>query len=246
MPVRIGGLWGVSPADPQEGPRRALEAHLSRSVGAPLVVSITDNRRTMLSIRREGALRRVRLHHMFLDAPEGVLDAVGRYLSHGEEGAGRSIDTFIAENQHRIHRRRVPRRPWATRGRVFDLSAVLASLVGRYFPAMAPVAVTWGRSASGLRTSSRRRTIRMGTYYLDEALIRIHPALDQAWVPLYFLEWVLYHELLHHVVPMPVINGRRCYHTEEFRTRELAFEDYTRARDWERRNLRRLLASRDG
>jgi hypothetical protein len=45
---------------------------------------------------------------------------------------------------------------------------------------------------------------------------------------------------------MPVVDGRRCYHTPEFRARELAFDDYARAREWERRNLRRLIASRDG
>ncbi len=84
----------------------------------------------------------------------------------------------------------------------------------------------------------------MGTYLIDERIIRIHPALDQPFVPRYFVEWVVYHEMLHHVVPMPVVNGRRVYHSDEFRDLERRFDDFERARAWEEAHLTRLISSR--
>jgi hypothetical protein len=74
-------------------------------------------------------------------------------------------------------------------------------------------------------------------------LIRIHPALDQSWVPRYFVEYIVYHEMLHHVIPMPERNGRRQLHTPEFRARERAFAHFERALAWERRHVHRLLRS---
>ena len=84
----------------------------------------------------------------------------------------------------------------------------------------------------------------MGLYLIDEQLIRIHPALDQAFVPRYFVEWVVYHEMLHHVIPMPMVNGRRVYHSPEFRARERDYADFERAREWEETHLSQLISSR--
>jgi hypothetical protein len=73
-------------------------------------------------------------------------------------------------------------------------------------------------------------------------VIRIHPLLDQPFVPRWFLEYVLYHEMLHSVVPEETdAAGRRRVHTEEFYRREKAFPRYRRARRWEDENLARFL-----
>jgi hypothetical protein len=73
-------------------------------------------------------------------------------------------------------------------------------------------------------------------------VIRIHPLLDQPFVPRWFLEYVLYHEMLHSVVPEEVDStGRRRIHTQEFYRRERAFPRYHRARRWETENLARCL-----
>src|SRR5256885_13374915 len=52
---------------------------------------------------------------------------------------------------------------------------------------------------------------------------------------------VLYHEMLHSVVPDKLLrNGRRRVHTEEFNRRERQFRRYHRARRWEEQNLARF------
>ena len=81
----------------------------------------------------------------------------------------------------------------------------------------------------------------MGSYSVEDRLIRIHPALDRWFVPRYFLEWIVFHEMLHQVHDIPVVGGRRQFHTPEFLAEEKQFEGYERARAWERENLDRIL-----
>lgn len=222
----------------------ALEARLAKQLGAPLALTVTDNRRTMLSIRRVGGVRHVRLHHMFAVAPDEVLDAVSRYLAHGDRRAGAAIDAYVRSNAHRIRREAMTATNHRVAGRAHDLGEILAELIERYCPDAEPVTITWGRQGASSRRA-RLRTIRMGTYLYEHRVIRIHPALDQSWVPRHFVAWVVFHELLHHVTPAPEVGGRRCHHTPAFRAREATFHDRDRALEWERRNVRRLIASRD-
>ena len=66
--------------------------------------------------------------------------------------------------------------------------------------------------------------------------------LDAAFVPGWFIEYVVYHEMLHSVVPdEPGLNGKRKVHTDEFNRRERQFHFYRRARQWENENLARFL-----
>jgi hypothetical protein len=235
---------GGSP--PAHDARTVLERKLSASLGAPLIVTVTDNRRTMVSIQKKRGISHVRVHHMFSDAPAEIVEALGRYLGRGDRFASRLIDRYIAANQTRIRTDCPSRRTLRPRGTYFDLQEIQRSLSDRYFQGRVWLDITWGRKSAHRQHGHARHTIRMGTYFIEEQLIRIHPALDQAFVPRYFLEWVVYHEMLHHVVPMPEINGRRVYHSNEFRLRERMFEQYERARTWERDNLRRLIATRHG
>jgi len=124
-------------------------------------------------------------------------------------------------------------------GRYHDLDAILADLRARYFPNCAEVRVRWGRWSG----RARPRSMRFGAYLPDSRLIRIHPALDQAFVPGYFVEFIVYHELLHHLIPPVRVNGRYQIHSRTFRQRERAFPAYAEAMAWRQQSLRRLLQS---
>jgi hypothetical protein len=125
------------------------------------------------------------------------------------------------------------------RGRYHDLDAILADLRARYFPNCAEVKICWGRWSG----RARPRSIRFGAYVPDSQSIRIHPALDQAFVPGYFVEFIVYHELLHHVMPPLCVNGRYQIHSRAFHQRERAFPAYAEAVAWRKQSLRRLLQS---
>jgi hypothetical protein len=131
----------------------------------------------------------------------------------------------------------VPTSPHA--GRYYDLEAIKQELCARYFPDGTDVTIAWGRWSG----RARPRSMRFGVYLPAARQIRIHPALDQDFVPRYFVEFIIYHELLHHVIPPVRVNGRYHIHPAAFRQRERTFPRYAEAVAWRQRHLRRLLAS---
>ncbi len=225
-----------------EARARALAARLSEVIGSPVRLHVTDNRHTVLSSKRTADRFIVRAHHMFLRGDAATWDALGRYLSSGRKPAARAVDAFVAAHRHLLSPARARVAPVRARGRVHDLEAIRDALAAQYFGGPLDVRITWGRApaSSGRK---RRRSIQLGLYTPEERLIRIHPRLDQAWVPDFFVESIVFHEMLHHVTPPVHVGGRRCVHTRAFRARERLFAKYEDARRWEEMNLDRLLAA---
>ena len=128
-----------------------------------------------------------------------------------------------------------------TRGKVHDLASIYDDLNSRCFGDSIKAQITWGpRRVPGNR-KYMRTSIKMGSYSVDDQLIRIHPSLDRKFVPRFFVEYIVYHEMLHQKHRIPVVGGRRQFHTPEFLAEEVTFECYDRARWWERENIDRIL-----
>jgi len=87
----------------------------------------------------------------------------------------------------------------------------------------------------------RRRSIKMGSFAVEDRVIRIHPLLDQADVPDYFIAWIVFHEMLHGKHDVVRKGRRRIFHSAAFIADERAYPDSERAAAWERANLDRLL-----
>lgn len=220
-------------------PRLAvLEKAIAEVAGVEVEVILTENRRTMISTRRRGSVLVVRLHRMFLRAGPTVIHALARYLSRSDVRASRLVSEFIESQRGQVQAGRPPKLREA--GHHHDLRAIFDDVNRAEFGgAIEGVAITWGKY--GTKKRNRRRSIRLGTYTRDEKLVRIHPALDASWVPGFFVRYIVFHELLHHVEPEIERPGRTEFHTPRFRDRERRYHDYVRALTWERENLGRLL-----
>ena len=97
-------------------------------------------------------------------------------------------------------------------------------------------------AAANAKTRLRRSVSRaLATYNYDTRTIRVSPVLDAPFVPAYVLQWVVYHELLHHLLPVTRSGGRFRYHTHQFRLYERAFRQYEEAKKWEKEHLEQLL-----
>jgi hypothetical protein len=226
-----------------EGARQALERRLAAAFHRPIQLAITDNRRRMITYTDAAGTLRLRLHLMFLGAPDPVLHSLVRYVCEDAREASQQLGEFIQANSHRIRASRVVLGPLRTRGRVHDLVGILGQVNDAYFgSSITDVLITWGRRSRP--RSGQRTAIKLGSYSATERLIRMHPALDQEWVPRYFVAYVVFHELLHHLLPGELRRGRMVLHSAEFLRREAEFRHYERALDWERRHLPRLLRSR--
>ena len=169
-----------------------LEAALAREAKRPVCLTVTENRSVLLSFRKDEASVLVRLHRMFLHAPITVVRAVARGLARRSRKADGAVRRFMNENLHRVQKVKRPLPPLVTAGRVHDLTRIFERLNRRFFRAGLEVPMTWGRGSG----RARRGGLTFGSYDPVLGLIRIHPVLDRSDVPLYFLESVVYHEML--------------------------------------------------
>lgn len=127
-------------------------------------------------------------------------------------------------------------------GRVYNLRKIFRRLNGIYFDGGVRARVEWGRAVSKRVQRSRE----FGAYYYEDRLIRIHPVLDQAWVPLHVVESILHHEMCHQVCSERKIGDRTIAHTPEFRRKEKEYTFHAEANDWLDRHLKNLLRPRQG
>jgi hypothetical protein len=124
-------------------------------------------------------------------------------------------------------------------GRHFNLREIFDKLNERYFAnRLKNYQIIWGRK----RRERPTYEIVFGTIQECDRLIRIHPLLDRAFIPRWFIEYVVYHEMCHAVVPDRYTkSGKRIVHHEAFFERERRFHWFKRAKRWEQENLGRFL-----
>lgn len=221
--------------------REHWQSWLMTQLSAPVRLVWTDNRTVMLSVKaRAPRGYHVRLHHMFRQAPDTVWQALVAYIRNTNATARRALNTYIRHHQDLI-RRPAPRqrsiRALQPQGHHFDLEAIYCKLNQTYFDNRVKAHITWSR-----RPPNRPRTsIRFGSYHTKDKLIRINRLLDQPFVPRYVIENVVFHEMLHQLIPRQHINGRWRVHPPIFRQQEQRFPHHQRAEQWKRRHLHRLL-----
>jgi len=221
-----------------------LQRFLSRSAARRVRVRLTDNRRSVVAAEPapDNAVG-VTLHGMFLDAPTRVLEALARFVRRPEPELRRRVVRLYRQAGLDRPGRARPGAPAVTirhKGAYADLKQVYDRLNQDYFSGRVQVFITWGRRNG----QPGRRSVHFGSYNWDRQLIRVNPALDRSFVPRYFLEYIVYHEMLHAELGVHKDgDGHRSAHNPEFKRRETEFRHYSRAREWERRNLRYFLKS---
>lgn len=223
----------------------ALHHELEMATGKVIILAITNNTSNMMSVVLDagGVIAKVRLHHMFLDAPQEVRAALAYWIKHpkSRKYADR-FRNFIVSRDHQIRKTAAAPARIRTCGTVYDLRSFYDELNAAYFGSTVDAAITWGREVTG-----PMRSIRFGSYYEATHLIRIHPRLDQSFVPEYVVRYIVYHEMLHaHLGISRSDGGRRQVHPKKFKDTEKTYPDYDRAVSWieDPANLNKLLRSR--
>lgn len=112
------------------------------------------------------------------------------------------------------------------------LDSLAAEIHRTYFFKVPPLRVRWGHSIS----RKRRRSIRLGSYNHITLEIRIHPALNSPRIPSFFIQSVIHHEYLHHMLG--------ANHNRKFHAHERQFRYHRESKEWLRRNLWGLLGIR--
>lgn len=224
-----------------------LERRLAARLGVPLVLAFTDNTHTMISFTQARAGWRLRLHGMFDGAPDEVVEALGAWLARADRRASARIDAYIQACRSQVRRREVRARRaglgLVAEGRAHHLGERMDEVLAEWAWSQARrcrgVAIGW---APAPRVRLPRRSIKLGSYAVETAVVRVHRALDQSWVPPFFVRWIVRHELLHHLLRDELEVRRGCVHSALFRRLERGHAEFEAARAFERTHLDRLLA----
>ena len=237
---------------------------LTEATGNPVRVTFGRARRQVITSKGywadpTGKPIELRLTSFFSQAPRGILLAVASWLKSGKraKAACAELDLWIAEQLRSLPPKPAPKRavgPLETEGNHHDLAPLMDELIG---PAPRPTfeyqesdfrslgipIFSWGRR----QKSSARRSLQLGSYTESSHRIRIHPVLDQANVPRWFVRFVLFHELLHAhraATDSPGRPGqRRTPHDRAFRAREAEYADFERACAWQEARIGALIRS---
>ena len=207
-----------------------LRNRLEKKTKKQISLVITNNSTSMISFRKGKDGLKLRLNRMFLEADDDVLEEIAGFIANRCRSSPRIRD-FIKQNSNRI-KEKVPNKiKIITMGRNYDLLDMFDKINSEYFGGLVTALITWGAKRT-VRSAAKRT---LGSYCSDNNMIRISPLLDNKRVPRYFLEYVVYHEMLHADIGIKVVNGRRSSHGRDFKRRERLFEHYERAITWEKK-----------
>jgi hypothetical protein len=177
----------------------------------------------------------VRLSDVFKSAPPEVIRAlafllVARLLSRKPSATHERLYRSYAFSPQILRASDIARQKRGRKvissaeGKVYNLDRLFLRLNRRYFAGeIEKPVLTW---------SKRRARSILGHHDAVHNTITVSKALDSRDVPEWFVEYILYHEMLHIKHPAKLINGRRRYHTPAFRSEEQRFQRYQAAQDW--------------
>jgi hypothetical protein len=207
----------------------ALKDHLQKAAGKKISLALTDNSTSMISATAKDGVLNVRLHRMFLQADAGLLDEIAAFIRR-KKSKTPLIRNFIKLNSCLVKKGRKRNLSLRQLGKYHDLRIPAASVNKEYFGGRITAPVTWGAGCRG--RGVRRRTL--GSYSMHTNTIRINPVLDKKKVPPFFIEFIIYHEMLHADMVIEGGRERRPVHSREFRRRERLFKRYAEALAWEK------------
>ena len=210
-----------------------IKNYFQKEVNKPVLLTLTDNSTSMISVREKQGGISVRLHRIFLKADNEVLDEIVRFIKK-KRGKTPVINQFIRQHQNLLKERKPRTITINPNGKRYNLTDIFNSLNSEYFNNSLSVLITWGKRSP--RYAVKKRTL--GNYQKKTNTIRINPILDSRKVPRYVIEFIVYHEMLHAVIDTVLKNGRRRIHSKEFKNRECKYRNYHKAIEWEKKIFR--------
>ncbi|VAX20455.1 hypothetical protein MNBD_NITROSPINAE01-258 [hydrothermal vent metagenome] len=220
----------------------AISNTLYREVGHGLKLTFTNNRKSLISIKRQAGLVYVRLSRIFLLADENTVYDIVRFIKGETLRVPRTVMEFAEKSTLPPHVAQKVLSRTNPVGKVYNLRKIAKSVNARYFNGELNINITWGEKPRRKKRRYGNRMIQLGLYDRDLDLVRVHPVLDSETVPVEYLGLVVYHELLHKKLGSKRgANGERRHHGAEFRCLEKEYEQYSWAMAWEKRNINKLL-----
>lgn len=117
-----------------------------------------------------------------------------------------------------------PSKRFDTEGKVYDLQDILRKVSRRFFNGnVSSLKIGWSKAAARQR---------LGHYDTRAGMIIISKILDSPEVPAYVIEYIIFHETLHHLIQFESTDKGKRYHGRLFRRHEKKFPEYASAVQW--------------
>ena len=209
---------------------------LQKHFGKKVHLSVQKNRTNLLHIKRFFNTYQISMHHLFYELTEGLFEQLFLFAKKGKRAkeASKQINAFIESKSHLIIRQN---KPGIMQGRVYDLEEIFAKVNANYFHGEFDLFLTWTPQRKS------RGNITLGSFEKGDpkGLIKVNGILDHQDVPKYFVEFVVYHEALHHLFPIVMNGTRRVIHSRAFRQKEKLFKEYPLAKKWEKQQFSKAI-----
>ncbi|MCL2012704.1 MAG: hypothetical protein FWG75_07965 [Cystobacterineae bacterium] len=239
-PLKVALINSMQALSFQELPSQVLARELSARLGFPVCLLLNSNQRTMLSCKHKAAGLEVRMHRMFLSADLRTRKALGDYLGRRCKRASRQLNAFIREQLPKFPSPPKAAKPLRALGKHYNLQEIFTRLNQLYFDNQIVASVGWAQ----VPKRKARSSLRLGVYEHERKQIRIHPSLDSPEVPPFYVDFVVFHEMLHQRFAPTEASARRCLHSRAFRAHEKSFPAFTLAMAWEKAKLNQVLFRR--
>lgn len=201
-----------------------LEKRFEDFLGISVEIKLTQNTTNLIKVAKKIDKFIIKLNKNFLSADESVLKDILYFIKTGDKKTP-ILKEFIKTNIH-LFKKQNRRLTKTTKGKFFDLDKIFNFLNKKYFENSITSNITWGKTKKGY---VKRRIL--GSYDPINNIIRINPILDKPDVPFYYINYVVYHEMLHAFLK----NTGKRWHGKLFKEWEKKFEDYEEAIKWEKR-----------
>jgi len=225
-PARRAQAWFGALCDPDERRRHLTALRTANGIDGRVHVRFYNT----ASLYRFGPMPGgwlLTAQQAFIDAPFDVLSALVRLgLPYTRKRKLRPLVSAFVEGpgfQARLSALERFRRPpeGAARGTWVDLGESFRRVNRDYFDGALP--------APHLAWSRRVRRLEFGRFDAPSDTVWLNPVLDDAQLPSFVIDFVVYHELLHKALGVRVLAGRRQVHTPAFRKAERRFARYAEA-----------------
>jgi len=195
-----------------------LHAYLNAGALLPVTIALNRNRVSMISVDFSPRKTvRVRMHHAFASAPRPVLAALRSYLRERDAADWQSVVAY-ARGIRVDSPRTVP--SGRASGKVHDLDALGASVNRQFFDGSIKYRIQWGRFGRRRKGRGRSKSIRFGSWQESTRCIRIHSLLDDVRVPVEFVHYIVFHEMLHAAISSAAPASTQGRHDAFFRAQE--------------------------
>lgn len=188
---------------------------------------------TTIRLRNGKAL--VRLSDMLEGAPESVMRAIAHILlaklyrkpieaAHASRYRRHLGTDAVSRRAEQVRRARGRKNVLTAQGHRYNLDEIFDRLNQHFFHGLL------GRPVLTWSAHSARRML--GHYDAAHNTIVVSRVFDRADTPLYAVEYLLFHEMLHLKHPVQVRGGRRCVHSREFQREEKMFPDLDKVKEY--------------